>query len=117
MESVPAPFRLTEVVCLSFCPHEGEVYLVVTHVFHHQSGSKYRDLQTPAHCRFVIVLAGVILTFNSTIGINGYSMFSTNSAKGSGGETGLGTCIALNILRTTTKAVPLIASGGTLFYS
>ena len=91
--------------CLSLLLSPGRgSNLVVTHVFHHQSASKYRDLQTPAHCHIVIVLAGAIVaSLHSTIGIDGHSMFTNNSAGGHGGETGHGTCIALKVvLRTTT---------------
>ena len=51
------------------------------------------DLQTPTHCRLVVVLTGVIVADSSELGIHGNAVFTNNSAEVDGGENGRGTYI------------------------
>ena len=73
-----------------FSPEKG-IPFVVTPVCRHQCTSRYMDLQTPTHCRLVVVLTGVIYAAYSELRIDGDAMFTNNSAEG-GGENGRGTC-------------------------
>ena len=92
LESFPTPSRSAEVVCLCFFSRKG-IPFVVTPVCRHQCTSKYMDLQTPTHCRLVVVLTGVIYAASSELSIDGDAMFTNNWATDSGGENGRGTCI------------------------
>ena len=74
-----------------FSPEKG-IPFVVTPVCRHQRTFKYMDLQTPTHCRLVLVLTGVIYADFSELSIDGDAMFTNNSA-GYGGENGRETCI------------------------
>ena len=73
-----------------FSPEKG-IHFVVTPVCRHQRTLKYMDLQTPTHCRLVLVLTGVIYADSSELSIDGDAMFTNNSAERSGGENGSGT--------------------------
>ena len=75
-----------------FSPEKG-IPFVVTPVCRHQRTLKYMDLQTPTHCRLVLVLTGVIDAYSSELSIDGDAMFTNNSAEEFGGENGRGTCI------------------------
>ena len=75
-----------------FSPEKG-IPFIVTPVCRHQRTLKYMDLQTPTHCRLVLVLTGVIYADSSELNIDGDAMFTNNSAQ-LGGENGRGTCIS-----------------------
>ena len=73
-----------------FSPEKG-IPFVVTPVCRHQRTLEYMDLQTPTHCRLVLVLTGVISAVSLELSIDGDAMFTNNSAEVNGGENGSGT--------------------------
>ena len=70
-----------------FSPEKG-IPFVVTPVCRHQRTLEYMDLQTPTHCRLVLVLTGVIGAEFSELSIDGDAMFTNNLANIGGGENG-----------------------------
>ena len=73
-----------------FSPEKG-IPFVVTPVCRHRRTLKYMDLQTPTHCRLVVVLTGGIFADYSELSIDGDAMFTNNWAENRGGENGRGT--------------------------
>ena len=92
LESFPTPSRSAEIVCLYFFSRRG-IFFIVTPACRHLCTPKYMDFQTPTHCRFVVVLTGVIFAASSELRVDGDAMFTNNSAEFDGGENGRGTCM------------------------